>query len=126
MIDDSESQIPDFNHKPLRATSAGSSRQAPFSSSQKVADVLGSCSKSDESAKSGVPVLTLRERDIVKFIAEGNTNKETAEILGISTKTVETHRARIRLKLDLPSTPALVCYAIRNKLLDPANMAKTR
>jgi len=62
--------------------------------------------------------LTARERQVVQLIAEGHTNKATAQMLNISLKTVETHRAKVMRKLDLSSTAALVRYAIRNKLIE--------
>jgi DNA-binding NarL/FixJ family response regulator len=64
-------------------------------------------------------VLTNRERGVVQLIAEGYSNKEIAELLTISMKTVETHRASIMRKLGLTSRAALVRYAIRNKLVEP-------
>jgi DNA-binding NarL/FixJ family response regulator len=61
--------------------------------------------------------LTSREREIAQLLAEGKTNKEVAAVLGISAKTVETHRANIMLKLSLHSITDLVHYAIRNKMI---------
>jgi DNA-binding NarL/FixJ family response regulator len=66
-----------------------------------------------------VSALTPRERQIVQLIAEGRTNKAIAELLNISLKTVETHRAAVMRKLNLASSAALVRYAIRNKLVEP-------
>lgn len=63
--------------------------------------------------------LTVREREIVQLIAEGKSNKEVAEALGISIRTAETHRASILRKLDLDSVAGLVRYAIRNKMIEP-------
>jgi len=63
-------------------------------------------------------MLTLRERETVQLIAEGKSNKEIAETLGISVKTVETHRAAIMRKLQLDSSAALVRYAIRNGIVE--------
>jgi DNA-binding NarL/FixJ family response regulator len=63
--------------------------------------------------------LTNRERSIVQLIAEGYTNKQIANLLNISLKTVETHRASIMRKLNLSSSAALVRYAIRNKIVEP-------
>ena len=62
-------------------------------------------------------VLTDRERGVVQLIAEGNTNKQVANKLGISLKTVETHRASIMRKLNLLSSAALVRYAVRNNIV---------
>jgi DNA-binding NarL/FixJ family response regulator len=64
-------------------------------------------------------VLTARERGVVQLIAEGNSNKEVAQILGINLKTVETHRASAMRKINVSSTANLVRYAIRNKLVEP-------
>lgn len=61
--------------------------------------------------------LTDRERQIVQLLAEGNTNKEIADELGITVKTAETHRANIMHKLNLHSIGDLVHYAIRNEII---------
>ena len=61
--------------------------------------------------------LTHREREVVQQIAEGRINKEIAKILGISVKTVETHRASAMHKLKLRTTADLVRYAIRNNIV---------
>lgn len=63
--------------------------------------------------------LTPREREVLQLIAEGKTTRKTAEILGISMKTVETHRSRIMEKLDIHDTANLVRYAIRRGLVRP-------
>ena len=60
--------------------------------------------------------LTAREREVLKFLSEGKSNSEVAEVLGISTRTVETHRANIMNKLDLRNTAELVRYAIERGL----------
>jgi len=62
--------------------------------------------------------LTPREREVLQWLAEGKSNKEIGVTLGITIKTVETHRARIMSKLDLHSMNELVRYAIRNRLID--------
>ena len=62
--------------------------------------------------------LTHRERAVVQLMAEGHTNKETADLLNISLKTVESHRATVMRKLNLSSSADLVRYAIRNKLVE--------
>jgi DNA-binding NarL/FixJ family response regulator len=67
--------------------------------------------------KSKTEGLTPREREIVQLLAEGKSNKEAAGVLGISIKTVETHRATTMQKLRLESFADLVRYAIRNKIV---------
>jgi DNA-binding NarL/FixJ family response regulator len=62
--------------------------------------------------------LTGREREVVQLIAEGHSNKATARMLGISLKTVETHRSAAMRKLNISSSAALVRYAVRNKLVE--------
>jgi two-component system response regulator NreC len=60
--------------------------------------------------------LTAREREVLKFICEGKSNSEVAEVLRISVRTVETHRANMMNKLDLKNTAELVRYAMENGL----------
>lgn len=62
--------------------------------------------------------LTAREREIVQLLGEGSSNKEVAETLGVSIKTVETHRAAIMRKLKLESFSDLVRYAVRNHIIE--------
>jgi len=62
--------------------------------------------------------LSAREREIVQLLAEGKSNKEVADTLGISVRTAETHRASILRKLNLDSVASLVRYAIRNKIIE--------
>lgn len=64
-------------------------------------------------------VLTRREEEIVKLIAEGNSSKEIAEALVISVKTVDRHRANILSKLDLRDRLDVTRYAIRAGLVEP-------
>jgi DNA-binding NarL/FixJ family response regulator len=63
-----------------------------------------------------VESLTPREREVLKLIAEGNTNQGIAKILGLSRKTVESHRANIMRKLEVHDVTDLVKYAIRKGL----------
>jgi DNA-binding NarL/FixJ family response regulator len=64
-------------------------------------------------------VLTHREREVVQLLAEGRTNKDVAEGLGISVRTVETHRNNIMRKLGGHTLSDLVRYAVRNNLVAP-------
>jgi DNA-binding NarL/FixJ family response regulator len=61
----------------------------------------------------GKPILTTREREVLKLIAEGKLNKEIADLLFISVHTVERHRANSMEKLNLKNTAELVKYAIQ-------------
>ena len=62
--------------------------------------------------------LTHREREVVQLLGEGKSNKEVADILGISVRTAETHRSNIMHKLECGSLSDLVRYAIRNKIIN--------
>jgi DNA-binding NarL/FixJ family response regulator len=70
-------------------------------------------------AKTDLPYdpLTDRERQVLQLVAEGNTTKEIAMILGVTAKTAETHRVKVMDKLDIHSTAGLVRYAIRRGLV---------
>jgi DNA-binding NarL/FixJ family response regulator len=63
--------------------------------------------------------LTAREQEVVKLVAEGYTNKQIAEALVISEKTVERHRANILEKLGMRDRVELTRYAIRQGLIEP-------
>jgi DNA-binding NarL/FixJ family response regulator len=58
-------------------------------------------------------ILSSREREVLKMLAEGKTSKEIADILVISTRTVEHHRANIQCKLNLKKTADLIRYAVQ-------------
>jgi len=64
----------------------------------------------------GADVLSEREREVVHLVARGLLSKEVADRLGLSTRTVEKHRARILAKLGLHDTPTLVRWCLRNGL----------
>lgn len=62
--------------------------------------------------------LTRREREIITLFAQGSSNKEIADTLFISVRTVESHKNNIMNKLELKSTVDLVKYAIKNNFID--------
>ena len=99
----------------------GSKHEAFFTSSvAKI--VLNSYRKKaspEESAEERGPLPTPREREIIQLLAEGKSNAEVAELLYISAKTVETHRAHMMEKLNLHSIAELVHYAIRDQIVEP-------
>ncbi len=85
-----------------------------------VSDLLASELSEDvgnKKTKGNIPAisepLSTREREVLKLIAEENLNKEIAHLLGISTRTVESHRANILRKLGKENTVGLVKYALR-------------
>jgi DNA-binding NarL/FixJ family response regulator len=63
--------------------------------------------------------VTQREREVLKLLAEGYTNKDISDFLHISIKTVEKHRANLIGKLDLHNVAQLTTYAIERGLVDP-------
>ncbi len=96
------------------------SRHKPFFTSEVAERVLEGFLRLGEMSATEVPgALTPREREIVQLLAEARSNKEVAATLGISVKTVETHRASIMRKLGITSIVDLVHYAIRNNLVSP-------
>ena len=56
---------------------------------------------------------TLHETQVIRLLASGKTNKEIAAVLAITVRTVETHRAKIMLKLGVHSLGELIQYAVR-------------
>ena len=63
--------------------------------------------------------LTARQREILQLIAEGRTNRQIAEVIGVTVKTVEAHRAQLMERLDIRDVPGLVRLAIRAGLVPP-------
>jgi DNA-binding NarL/FixJ family response regulator len=97
------------------------SRHKPFFTS-KVSEILFADILTRSEKTSGVnhpgQRLSAREREIVQLLAEGKTNKEVGDVLGISVRTAETHRASVLRKLSLDSVAGLVRYAVRNKIIE--------
>jgi two-component system response regulator NreC len=69
------------------------------------------------SSHSAWDTLTHREREVLKLVAEGRSNKEMAEFLFLSVKTVEKHRAKLMLKLGVHNAAGLTAFAIEKGLL---------
>lgn len=67
---------------------------------------------------SALDILTTREREILRLVAEGKTNKRIAELLSISKRTVEHHRLRLMKKLNASNVAELVKLAIKHRLVD--------
>jgi DNA-binding NarL/FixJ family response regulator len=98
-----------------RAAIRGETFLYPSAVTVLVRDFLG---RSGDSA-TGSDVLTEREVEIVKLIAEGHSSRDIAELLVISVKTVDRHRANILEKLGMKDRVELTRYAIRRGLVEP-------
>ncbi len=97
-------------------------RGQPYFSAQVSETVLEGFLRSGRHAAADsvvVPRLTPREREIIQLLAEGHRNKKIAQMLGISIKTVETHRTALMRKIGVRSIVELVRYAVRNNLTEP-------
>jgi len=64
-------------------------------------------------------LLSERENEIIKYIAEGQTNTQIADILFLSTHTINTHRKNIMAKLGVKNTAGIVMYAVKTDLISP-------
>jgi len=81
--------------------------------SKRMVDVFVRQSQAPSDGQATASRLTLRQREVLQAIAEGLGTKEIAEKLGVSAKTVETHRADIMRRLDIYEVAGLVRYAIQ-------------
>ena len=71
----------------------------------------------DRGVEDSYELLSPREREVLQLIAEGRSNKDIAQSLGVSVYTVETHRGNILQKLNLHSVPELILYAVRKGVI---------
>jgi DNA-binding NarL/FixJ family response regulator len=110
----------------LKNTSAsallGAMRQVHSAGSYVSPEVLSRLVEEARSRPAGAPVqrrsvLTPREREVTRMIAEGNSAKEIAQLLGLSVKTVEAHKFNLMRKLDIHNKAQLVTYAIQKKIV---------
>jgi DNA-binding NarL/FixJ family response regulator len=95
----------------IRAVERGEPFLTPEAQRTLIKDVLERGSSGEE--------LTPREEEIVKLVAEAHTTKQIAELLHLSEKTVENHRANAMRKLGMRDRVELVRYAIRRGLIEP-------
>jgi DNA-binding NarL/FixJ family response regulator len=93
------------------------SRGEPFLTNAAERSLIREWMEDDSSGP--VEPLTLREREVLKLIAEAHTNKEIGELLHLSEKTVESHRGNLLRKLGMRDRVELVRYAIRRGLIEP-------
>lgn len=83
-----------------------------------VNELVNPSNQSETNSNDPFKILSQRELEILPLIAKGYGNKDIAEKLFVSVKTIEAHKARIMDKLNLKSRPELVEYAMKKKLLD--------
>lgn len=94
----------------LRAVARGETYISPRISGV----VLEQFIQTTDGAKSPLESLTSRQREILQLIAEGRSTKQIAARLGVSIKTVETHRAQLMQRLDIHDLAGLVRFAVRH------------
>jgi DNA-binding NarL/FixJ family response regulator len=99
----------------VRSVLNGERYLAPAVATTVVSGYLGN--RTDSAPRTSFGDLTSREREVLKFIAEGYRTKEIATYLCISPKTVEKHRANLMDRLNLHTVPALTAYAIERGLI---------
>jgi DNA-binding NarL/FixJ family response regulator len=98
------------------------SRHEPFFSPLVATLVVAALVRAHDQGAGGGPPgdpLTAREREVAHLLVEGMGTRAVASRLGITPKTVDTHRAAIMRKLGMSSMAELVRYAIRNRLVEP-------
>jgi two-component system, NarL family, response regulator NreC len=99
----------------IRAISTGKSFFSPAVSRILKEDYMRKLD--DKGAEDTYELLTTREREVLQLVAEGQSNKEVANLLNLSLYTVETHRTHILQKLNLHSVPELILYAVRKGII---------
>jgi DNA-binding NarL/FixJ family response regulator len=105
----------------LRAVARDETYLSASISKHVVDGYLGRVAAATNGAAEGEPldVLTPRQREILQLVAEGKSTKEVAQVLGVSVKTVETHRSQIMDRLNIRDLAGLVRYAVRTGLVSP-------
>jgi len=99
----------------IEAVKSGASYLSPTITQQ----VVDAIARPGDSSPSGVSMLTDRERQVLQLIAEGLSSKEIAGELGVSLKTIDSHRSNLMEKLDIHKVSGLVRFAIRAGLIEP-------
>jgi DNA-binding NarL/FixJ family response regulator len=99
----------------VRSVAEGKSFFSPAIGRMLLEDYMRQVSKRE--VEDSYDLLTLREKEVLQLVAEGRTNKEVANVLKLSTYTVESHRGNILQKLNLHSVPELILYAVRKGII---------
>jgi DNA-binding NarL/FixJ family response regulator len=101
----------------IKAVAGGETYLSPPVSKHVISDYVRRMSAGEQETPSTLDRLTLRQREILQLIAEGQTTQEIARLLNIGVKTVETHRMQLMERLDIHDVAGLVRYAIRVGLI---------
>jgi DNA-binding NarL/FixJ family response regulator len=99
----------------IDAVCSGASYLSPTITQQ----VVDAIARPGDAVPSGMAALTDREREVLQLIAEGLSSKEIAGMLGVSLKTVDSHRSNLMEKLEIHKVSGLVRFAIRAGLVEP-------
>ncbi|KAA0232940.1 MAG: Transcriptional regulatory protein DegU [Acidimicrobiales bacterium] len=102
----------------IRAVQGGQSLVTPSMASKLLVEFTNLSKRADSPDHAGTPRLTDRELEVLRLVAEGMSNRQIAEELGISENTVKNHVRNILEKLHLHSRMEAVIYAVREKILD--------
>ena len=97
----------------IRAALEGKTYLTP----QLAGEVLEAMKQGSRSSENPAAALTLRQREVLQLLAEGKTNKEVGQLLGISVKTAMSHREHVMEKLDLHSRTELIRFAIKQGII---------
>lgn len=92
-------------------------RHQPYFTSEIAARVYAEARHQPHRGRPATLGLTRREREVLQLLSEGHNNREVGVRLGISVKTIETHRARVMRKVGVRSLAALVRYAVREGIV---------
>lgn len=99
----------------VRAVGAGKAYFSPVVSKVLADDYLRQIRQ--QGVEDPYDLLTGRERELLQLIAELKSTKEIAELMGVSTHTVDTHRSNLMQKLNVHSIPELILYAVRKGVI---------
>jgi DNA-binding NarL/FixJ family response regulator len=99
----------------VRAAARGETFLCPGVSDLVMADFLAASDRSETT--NGFDQLSAREREVLKLVAEGHTNKAIAEMMHVSIKTVEKHRANLMAKLNIQDLAGLIRVALKHHLI---------
>jgi two-component system response regulator NreC len=105
----------------IREVTSGGQYVSPLALKKVMVDYLGRGRSPQERMVSSYDNLTGREREVLKLLADGLSNKEVAVKLKISAKTADVHKSNLMRKLDIHDRTELIKYAIRNKVIQVSN-----